>query len=88
MSATALSSLGVGAAGCGAGGGLVEELRADGEGEGNVLGREAAHGGIVAGGVGLGGEALFEVVAPGIEVVDPGLNGEDPSAEAVDGEGG
>ena len=39
-------------------------------------------------GVGLGGEALAQVVAPGVEVVDPGLDGEDPGAELVDGEAG
>ena len=39
-------------------------------------------------GIGLGGEALPEVGAPGVEVVDPGLDGELPGAELVDGEAG
>ena len=72
----------------GAGRCLIEELGADGEGERNVLRREVAFCGVRAGGVGLGGEALLEIVTPGIEVVDPGLYGEDPGAEVIDGEGG
>ena len=76
------------AAGAGAGCGLVEELRANLEGDGNVLRRKIAPGGVGAGGVGLGGEALFEVVAPSVEVVDPGLDGVGPGAELFDGEAG
>ena len=68
------------------GGGLVEELRADLKGQGNVLRREVAPGGV--GGIGLGGEALLEVVAPGVEVVHPGLDGVCPGTELVDGEAG
>ena len=58
------------------------------EGDGNVLRRQVALGRIGAGWIGLGGEALLEVVAPGVEVVDPGLDGVDPGAELVDGEAG
>ena len=51
-------------------------------------GRQVALCGVGTGWVGLGGESLLEVGAPGIEVVDPGLDGEDPGAELVDGEAG
>jgi hypothetical protein len=73
---------GVGSAG--ACGGLVDELRADVEGERDVLWRQVALDGV--GGVGLRVETLAKVGAPGIEVVDPGLDGEDPGAEAICGE--
>ena len=66
---------GVGA--LGAGGGCVEMVGADAEGEGDVLR-----------GVVLGGEALGEIVVPGVEVVDPGFDGEVPRADFVGGEGG
>ena len=70
----------------GEGRGLVEEVGADGEGNGDVLRREVALRGV--GRVGLRGKALAQVVAPGVEVVDPGPDGEGPGAELVDGEAG
>ena len=68
MGAAALSFFA--SAAFGAGGGGVEVVGADAEGEGDVLR-----------GVVLGGEALGEVVDPGVEVVDPGFDGEVPEAE-------
>ncbi len=59
----------LGVAALGAGGCGVEVEGTDTEGQGDVLY-----------GVGLGGEALVEVVDPGIEVVDPGFDGEVPEA--------
>ena len=73
--------VGQGAEFCGGGGELfgvgpfgalsrsVEVVRADAEGEGDVLS-----------GVGLGGETFVEVVNPGVEVVDPGFDGVKPPA--------
>jgi GH15 family glucan-1,4-alpha-glucosidase len=64
--------------------------RGDGRGgRGRIRGVGVGRGG--AGGIAwarLGGEALAQVVAPGIEVIDPGAEREAPGADAVDGEGG